>query len=334
MPYHSNNIGRVQLDDFVEAIPRLYARLDQHRTISDSWLHANHHAASIGEEVRKEKPGEMLLQEIADFAMWLFTVLGKLRGDIGEPNMDTEKPEETLYRIRHNFSDLLWNKYPGMCPVCYWRRTEGDRDREKESSFDAACDCLLHDVESRDQSQKQKHVIAIRGFANDIRDRKPTSVDNWQEMFGRIFRSNLRHIDLPKIAFHLLEEMGEVSDAMARTYTYGANVALGEPSWKQVWLEEELADVASWLFALVEKLDIIRQTADSYDRWRYRETVAQRGPILLSGIIWRRYGSDDLQDFYCPHCKSLTACTCAVNLVPSTIGIDMIKANVTESLQL
>ena len=127
MPYHTNNIGQVQLDDFVMAIPRIYARLDEHRSISDSWLHANHHAAAIGEEVRKEKPGEMLLQEIADFAMWLFTVLGKLRGEMGEPNMDTEKPEETLHRISHDFSDLLWNKYPGMCPVCYWRRTGGDR---------------------------------------------------------------------------------------------------------------------------------------------------------------------------------------------------------------
>ena len=204
-----------------------------------------------------------------------------------------------------------------MCPVCYWRRTDGgNRRKEKGKNFRNSCDCLLFDIESRDQSEKKRRTKALRAYARQIIKCKPVSVDDWQDMFARIYKANLRHIDLSDIAFHLLEEMGEVSDAMVRIYTYSRIRPLTseEPLWRQTWLEEEIADVSSWLLALVEKLDFVRETADEYDRWRFKDTFAARTKIQLSRIIWTRYGSDERKCFYCPHCKE-TTCNCEIKFI-------------------
>jgi len=328
----SKTIGRMQLDDFVDAIPRIYRDKDAKRSIWDVWMHANHHASAIGEEVRKGTSGRELLTEIADFAMWLFTAVNKFRGEIGVAN-GSESEQESLIRIAHGYSDLLWNKYPDMCPVCYWQRVKGDRGRENDHGFREPCDCLLHDVETRNQDQKHQHTKALRAFSRDQRQNKPLGIDQWQDMFARIFAANLRHLTLTNIAFHLLEEMGEVSDAMVRMYTYSEeNFVLGEPSWRQVWLEDELADVSSWLFALVEKLDTVRQTANEYDRWRFGK-VLQDNRITLSQIIWKRYGSDDLKDFICPHLPAQQHnCTCPLILVPADRSVQDIRDRVTDVL--
>jgi|SRR3972149_2870140 len=321
MTLDNKTIGELPLDEFVSVIPRIYSRLDASRSIWDVWLHANHHAAGIGEEARKRRPGGKLLEEIADTAMWLFTFVGKLQAPLGDPKPG-ERPEESLIRVSSSYSDLLWNKYPNMCPVCYWRRTQGERTRESSGVFAGPCDCLLADVESRDQTQKRQHVNAIREYAADKVSEKPTSVDKWQDMFARIFAANLRHLDLASIAFHLLEEMGEVSDAMVRMYTYDGRKPV-EPNWSQVWLEEEIADVTSWLFALIESLKLIIDTVDEYEKWRFGEAYTVRDRILLSTVLWRRYGADSLRSLFCPHCRR-TPCECSVLLPPEGITIDTI----------
>ena len=325
--YTRATVGSTPLDDFVKVIPGIYAEPDKKRSIWDVWLHANHHASAIGEEVRKNKPGGKLLQEIADFSMWLFTFLGKVAGTYGEDQRGSESPQESLIRVRLSFSDMLWYKYPAMCPVCYWRRSGGgDRDRETSKFFRNSCDCLLYDVESRNQDEKRKHVVALRGFAEDGGAEKPTSVDDFQKLFTSIFSPNLRHLDLDDIAFHLLEELGEVSDAMVRTYTYSGKVEQGEPSWRQVWLEEEIADVTSWLFALVEKLNLVIETADEYDAWRSGEPSPGRERFTLSQIIWKRYGSDALKAFYCPHGPSQLECSCPIVIFPYDVSLDELRA--------
>ena len=328
MALTSATVGSLDLDEFVAAIPRIYSEHDQKRSVWDVWMHANHHASAIGEEVRKDKAGRKLLQEIADFAMWLFTFLGKLQGELGVHKPGDLREEETLIRVSVSYSDLLWRKYPGMCPVCYWRRSEhGNRDREQEANFLRPCDCLQFDVESRDQEEKRKHVKALRAFSNDNADGKPSSVDAWQDMFGRIFKSNLRHLDLTDVAFHLLEEIGEVSDAMIRMYTYTTGTFTnGEPRWRQVWLEEEIADVSSWLFTLIEKLDFIPATTKEFEEWTLGAAIVPRPRLLLSNIIWARYGSDKIEGLYCRHCKRTPKCKCPITLPGHGQTIDAIRS--------
>jgi NTP pyrophosphatase (non-canonical NTP hydrolase) len=326
-----DTIGQTALDTFVELIPDIYSDHDAKRDIMDVSFHASHHAAGIGEEVRKSKPGGKLFDEIADFSMWFFTLLGKLEGQLGQAR-NGESPRHSVIRIGHTYSDLVWNKYPNLCPVCYWRRTHGDRTKEDASTIRSACDCLLYDVETRDQGQKRTHVEAQRDYARDHVGEKPGSVDDWQRMFGRIFEANLRHLDMSDIAFHLLEELGEVSDAMVRMYTYDKeDYRPGEVRWRQIWVEEELADVSSWLFALVEKTNWIREIAEEYEQWRLKEgadDTPKRPRLYLSSIVWKKYGSDALKSLFCPYGSGQAQkCTCEILFVPEDIKLEDAIAN-------
>jgi hypothetical protein len=137
-------------------------------------------------------------------------------------------------------------------------------------------------------------------------------------MFGAVFSDDLRLLTPSEIALHLMEELGEVSDAMIRMYSYSPRTFEGgEPNWRQVKLEAQLADVFSWLFALVEKLNSLKRFARGPET-QGREMISPPvKTVTLSGIIWQRYGSDSLRTFCCWKCK-LPACDCQIILVPAT----------------
>ena len=267
MTITKDNIGKMSLDKFVDAVSGIYSKQDEKRSIWDIWFHATHHAASIGEEVRKQKSGDRLLEAVADFSMWLFTFVGKIKDGVGVPLGKPERAEESAIRIKWGFSELIWNKYSNMCPVCFWRRSEKGISTS-DSGFNDPCDCLLHEVESRDQTQIKEHIRKLRKYAETADENKPTSVDEWQKMFRNIYQANLRHFTLTDIAFHLLEEVGEVSDAMVRMYTYATDeFQSGEPSWRQIYLENEIADVTSWVFTLVNKLQLVEESARGHSTY-------------------------------------------------------------------
>jgi NTP pyrophosphatase (non-canonical NTP hydrolase) len=325
MPVTSSSVGLMQLDELVEGVHAIYGSKDFKRSLWDVWMHTNHHAAAIAEEVRKGG-AEKLLTETADCTMWLFTMVKKLQGQIGIPKPPSDSRQESLIRTASTYSDMLWSKFPGICPLCYWRRVGGDRDRERQSSLDDPCDCLPYDVEKPDPMQKRQHATALRAFSREHAATKPSGVDEWQRMFARIFAANLRRLDPSQIVLHLLEEMGEVSDALARTYSYkDTDFVAGEPLWRQIWLEEQLADVSSWLFALVEKLDSTRDAPDERARRLRHWADSSGGRVLLSQVIWRRYGSDQLKDFACWKCKEQN-CSCQIILVPPDRSVEDLRA--------
>lgn len=325
MKIAGDNIGQMPLDEFVRAVAGIYSAQDEKRSIWDIWLHAVHHAASIGEEARKYKPGEKLLWEIADFSMWLFTFVSKINGPFGS-TADGQRIEESTIRTEMIFSDLIWNKYPGICPVCFGRRMNHNIEMSSDK-LTKPCDCLLHPVETRSQSQIRTHVSKLRRYAKEQLGNKPMSVDRWQQMFQDIYETNLRHLNLTDIAFHLLEEVGEVSDAMVRMYTYDIEgFQAGEPSWRQISLENEIADVSSWLFTLVNHLQLIPEIAIVFQKFVFRYTVLKETKITLSGIIWRRYGSDDIGSLYCPHACKKQICSCPILLVRDESSLARLRA--------
>jgi len=156
---------------------------------------------------------------------------------------------------------------------------------------------------------------ALRDFSQGIRREKPKNIDEWQEMFRAVFDANLKHLSLGDIALHLMEELGEASDAMVRMYTYKQDKLLKEEvSRRQLRLEAELADLFSWLFAVVGKVNILKQESFEYERWRTETTSHPPQPIYLSQVIWRRYGSAKRRSFYCRFCNSLV-CSCKLIFV-------------------
>jgi NTP pyrophosphatase (non-canonical NTP hydrolase) len=122
-------------------------------------------------------------------------------------------------------------------------------------------------------------------------------------MIGMLYGRRLDRLSLADVALHLLEEMGEVSDSLVRMHTYLATDSIErELVARQLRLEDELADVLSWLFALVEHLSS-NQTQ-----------LAQGKTLRLSKILWGKYGSDEIGSFWCRHCRSIT-CKCPVILI-------------------
>jgi NTP pyrophosphatase (non-canonical NTP hydrolase) len=326
----SHTVGQMPLDAFVDAVNRIYRDKDLKRSIWDVWMHANHHASGIAEEIRKGRSGNKLLTEIADFAMWLLTAIHKLVGEVGIPKPG-DSGQESVIRIGHKYSDLLWNRFPGCCPLCYWRRSEGGREKERDPRLCNPCDCLRYEAEELEKTERRKRVKGIRSFSKTNRELQPHGIDDWQRMFARIFSPDLLRFNLTDIAFRILEEMGQVSDALVRTYTYNENEwVYGEPSWRQIFLEDALADVSARLFTLVQKLEILKQsTIEDRPTSRLMVEIGEAG-LKLSGIIWQRYGSDDLGDFMCPFCGA-KICDGAIIFVPPDRSVKDLRDLIADS---
>jgi len=314
--YSLATVGDMGLDDYVRVVPQIYGAHDENRSIWDVWCHTLHHGAAIAERIRKKVTPEKLFTEIADFSLWLFTFVHKLSHPIGRRANPNETSIETIIRVRNLCSNIVWYRYPGVCHLCYARRKAA---RAPKAEVVAACDCSPRLNDLRNKETKRADSKALREFGTANEKRQPKTIDDWQALFGQIFRDRLRSLSLPEIGFHLLEELGEVSDALVRMYSYREkDFRRGEPNWRQVRLEAQIADVFSWLFAVVEKLN--ESKAD-------KEIL---GRIWLSGIIWQRYGADDLESFRCPSCNK-AVCGCRLVFVPATRPVRDLLRNLQPS---
>ena len=317
MKHSAATIGRMALDDYVDAVPHIYGAHDAYRSIWDVWCHTLHHGAAVAERIRKGAPPEKLFVEIADLAVWLFTTVQRLYGRPGKRKTPSETPVETLIRTRSKCSDALWHRYPGVCHLCYARRTR----KHSVAEIFAPCDCQSQEPDHRDKETKRADQKALRDFSNRMRKKKPRSIDDWQTMFGTIFARNIEVLSTVEIGFHLLEELGEASDAMIRMYSYSkGNFVRREPNWRQARLEDQIADVFSWLFSLVEKLNAAERFVQEGQTGSKSSNQRESGHITLSGIVWSRYGRDRNGGFRCPCCDS-AVCSCQLIFVPGTHSV-------------
>ena len=286
-------VGQLQLDEFADAISSVYENHDRRRSIWDVWCHALHHAAAIAEEVRKGalRPAQLnkIRQEVADLTLWLVTAVSKLRRKQAVSET-AELPRDAVVRISVPMARLMWNRYPGICPWC----KSGPPDVCK-------CDAMGIPRRRKVKETERQRAVETRRIAAENLSAMPGSIDRWQDMLGNIYRLSLEKASFEKIVLHLLEEMGEVSDALIRMYSYGQSIRVGEPRARQMRLEDELADTASVLFGLVERLHMDKKDPS----------------LKLSTLVWAQYGADDLKGFYCRHCNH-KVCDCQITLVEST----------------
>ena len=146
-------------------------------------VHALHHAAAIAEETRKqlltEAGDEKLRREIADLALWLFTMLVKLKGPLGMPIQINEVPQDTVVRISVRPSDLMWNRYPGVCPWCYCATHSHSSLRIDEKELWQPCSCDELKIATREKVPEELSARAnwTRRLALEHRDRRPQSLD-------------------------------------------------------------------------------------------------------------------------------------------------------------
>jgi NTP pyrophosphatase (non-canonical NTP hydrolase) len=230
-------VGRMQVDDLIEAVNDVYSGKDGKRSLWDVWMHANHHAAGIAEKLRKSD-GEHLYIEIADFALWIFTMVKKLQGPMGDRKPSDTSEQESLIRIGASYSELLWQRYPATCPLCYGRKMS-----KSAEAHEGSCVCGVHPASRRTDQQKRAQSASLREYSCASVLNKPKGLDEWQRMFEEVFGGVCERGKLAEVALHLLEEMGEMSDALMRMYSFSPRTFIGgEPLDRQRRLEEELAD--------------------------------------------------------------------------------------------
>jgi NTP pyrophosphatase (non-canonical NTP hydrolase) len=181
----------------------------------------------------------------------------------------------------NNLSEIVWYKYPKVCSTCALELNE-ELIREIESKKALKCRC-----DQTVEYELSKHVNnEILGEYRRLS--KPVKLDEWVEMFNVIYGHRLHIQSLDSICFHFVEEVGEVTTALRNYKEFGINIdpenvdrdklikfmdplrknnleydllKLKEKSDEGFFagcqkilmdgIKEELADVFSWLCALV-----------------------------------------------------------------------------------
>ena len=313
------------IDDYVEDCGVIWIK-DPERPVSDLYYHVITHASGLGEAIRRELYDDAAHQ-LGRLTIWLFSFVKKLQSE--------KEGTDCIFVTSTPLSEMIWNKYPNCCHTCFGREYAlpvykgGKVDEKKWDGKVVPCTCLLHlaEVERRSQrlSRYEKTIIKkkLREYAEKTKpvEASEFSLDKFQERFQEIFASNLFATSIESIAFHLLEEIGEVCEALSSLYTYkGEKYARHETHSRKIRdLEDEIADVFSWIFALANKLRDIFTLPDRYFKKIVPDAPLKfrfRRYLTLSQIIWETYGNREYGVLGCRDCKKLL-CECPIYLVNS-----------------
>jgi len=151
----------------------------------------------------------------------------------------------TKSQINNSLSDVVWKKYPRVCPYC----------------LSAPCKCMIQKKSLNDNRYQ------IEQRAKDTNN-KPLSLNDWQTMFSEIYPRDPQGFDQKSNFTHLVEELGEASEAYRFRY------------FVPISLENELADVLSWIIGMANLLDSRARDGSlySYSRYRLAEQVFLQYP--------------------------------------------------------
>jgi hypothetical protein len=203
---------------------------------------------------------------------------------------------ESLIAISGRCADLLWLRYPGVCPSCLQRVPQV----AIANDWPKTCSCegtILDDVETPDL---RGTVQALRLLGEERRSTRPATIDHWQQLLATIYSRTLSSASLWQITAMVLEEIGSVSDAIVRLYSYskGHPPTPEEVGWRRTRFELELARVINLLFLVTEK---------SGGR--------------LSTIVEKRYGPPSDGALSCWSCGK-RECECPLLIAPHDVDID------------
>lgn len=219
-------------NEFFGANPGSWDDLDS----AQAWLRFVEIAASIAEGVRTEEYAETVI-ELGKAFGWLCSFVKVY---------SRKHPKESFSLFLDDLSEMVWRKYPGTCYRC-----THELDYNKIIGTDyLACVCLAVPKVPEDKIQlREFHLKEAR------KKPRPSTLDDWANMIKKIYGPNHYQLSLPAIALHFLEEVGEVAKALRELHELCAKPdakLMGERIMK---LQDEIADVFSWILGLLNKLD-------------------------------------------------------------------------------
>lgn len=162
-------------------------------------------------------------------------------------------------KLKISLSEAIWKKFPYVCPYC----------------LTAPCTCV------RGKKKLEDNAIRIEEKAKENDNKKPYSLDDWQNMFEVIYPRDPQGYDQKSNFSHLIEEMGEVSEAYRVRYFHPTA------------LENELADVFTWIIGIANLLNVYAKegSINGLDKYSLQKSVMEK----YNGI--------------CPKCKKIP-CSC------------------------
>jgi NTP pyrophosphatase (non-canonical NTP hydrolase) len=335
------NFRVASIDDFHGDFSDIWARDATERNTFDLWLHVVDHASRIARAIRKQNPAAVI-DDLADTLVWLMSFIAQCQ------KLDTNGPE-SCFRFDDTPSDIIWQKYPAICPGCYdhWlislldlregetplRKLEFTRDtittvvetRAKALVAPEACTCVTRMVTL---GREPEIAASLRTEFDELRRRhaavlsarldfKSTLAD-LERMLTGIYLNSLHLLTLEHMAVRLLEEVGEASEAIKDLYTFDDSREPYTADLQAVrkWrLLEELADVFAWIFAIAAKIRLVHAT--QADEYRVAVDPRRSGEkpfhCDVPQIIWCKYGMTkagaNWDRLKCPGCQ-LAPCGC------------------------
>jgi NTP pyrophosphatase (non-canonical NTP hydrolase) len=320
------NKDSASIDSYFEDVKVLWEKDDTERTVFDLFLRLVDHSSRLAEAIRRERPNDVL-DALSETMMWHLSLIGQLHRSLNV----IDEP----FRIIRKPSDIIWNKYPDLCPACLENFVINIlRDLSKNNLHKGNIHKLLqtnlHTIQlrikelagsglssklctcpTRAKEAEERHALyaPISEDLNDLRiiyadltrNRKIDNINELAEMFENIFFNVYQVYSIEKIAFHLLEEVGELSKAIVSCYSFDRKNA---PYTKDLYairikhLEEELADVFSWIYAIFLKIKSVyyrdaqmffQQTLD-IEKMSINLKLNVVESLTMSNIIWLKYG--------------------------------------------
>lgn len=209
---------------------------------------------------------------------------------------------------RRNVKDTVWKKYPYVCPYCR---------KDRENVF-KSCTCMgqRREIEETPTHEKERMLNEqiLAHFRTHFAKKKPKKLDDWVLMFAKIYDNANYSASVEHIGFHLMEEVGEVSRVFRRMGEYEKRVKRGFEEGTDINkareqyeldLDYEIADVFSWMCALISKISSIIEAVENYGEMikiilpRRRAVELKLPEVTLSSFIFSEYGMG------CPNCQQM-----------------------------
>lgn len=220
------------LDDFMNAIHEVYGHLDNNRSEEEIWLDVVEESSRIGESVREVRY-DRILDQLTNLFVWLCGFIKKCNN------------ETSICFFKEDFSSVIWLKFPDACPRCGAR----------------PCGCLSRwrELLQREKAQKEEAYGRILKKAIDTLSSRIRNLDHLVGMFDEIYGNNIEVTDIKEVAFHLLEEVGEVSEQLRELRALGQENETNKEKKGSILNEvkQELADVFAWLAGLTIKVNLL-----------------------------------------------------------------------------
>lgn len=279
---HRKKLQKYSLDDWEGEFNEIYGNVDAQRSLAEMWLLMMEDASQVAEAIRRQKYGAAL-RKLAHVFGWACSFVARCRGD---------DLKNTPFHIEKKLSEIIWFKYPNCCSLCGQER--------------CICGVVRGELEELTPKAKKKRKDSFADALAVARNEnlRPKSLDDLVGMFSRIYRGAHYSLAIEAIFLHFLEEVGEVSSCIREIRERDGKTRNRELTKN---LEEELADIISWIASALCKLDYILGAYRQLEGGQ--ENVAQTANLSLSTIVWNQFQDDTGRHLWCPKCRK-RPCRC------------------------